>query len=330
MDALKKRYQGTIDIRAVESGELLEITIEDNGCGIPRDILEQLRVKGFSYKKKGGHGLGLEYARKTINDFGGNLKIHSTLGKGTTVVTTFPTCAPPEWLCEHIDVCESPRICIVDDVLSIHQVWKRKFQLSLGPFRLKSLFVPDEHIPPSDLYIMDYEFEHSSVNGLDFIIQHNLNNTYLCTAHYENRAIQRQCLEHKIKIIPKDFISNVSFNIILRGPREIVHLDDDPLMRMIWKKEAKRQGVPIRSLAHPQELDDIVPGLDRETPFYIDQNLQGSIKGTQVAKRLYEQGLCNLFISSGHGHGEFAHLSYVKKSVGKTPPSDLAAQVRPI
>ena len=323
IDSLKFRPHGIIEIKTINKTDTIEIFIKDNGRGIPKDILEQLQIKGFSYKKQSGNGLGLEYARKKIHECGGTLTLSSLEGEGTTVTTTFPKCRPPDWLCETLSVPENPRVCIIDDVLSIHQVWKQKFQQNFSSFHIESLFKLQDQVPESDLYIVDYEFEDQDNNGLNFIIEKGLKNAYLCTSHYEGRDVQNMCRQHDIKMIPKDFISNVSFHVFHKYARNIVHLDDDPLMRMIWKKEAKNQHIDITSFSNSSDLKKHLGKIDKSTPLYIDQNLGEDVEGIIVAKELAEKGFDNIFISSGYEHEQFQDIPFVKKSVGKTPPTNL-------
>ena len=324
IDALQlKKQGGAIDISALKKGHVIEIVIQDNGQGIPQNILEQLKMKGFSYKKQGGSGLGLESSRKIVDKYGGSLELSSVEGRGTTIVTTWPTDRPPDWLCETLFIPENPKICIIDDVLSIHQVWKQKFQQNMASFQLESLFAFQDRVPESDLYIVDYEFENSPINGLDFIQKKALKNAYLCTSHYEEQDIQRKCRHQGIKIIPKDFISNVSFETVSRQNPPIVHLDDDPLMRIVWKKEAKRQHVEIKSFSNSGDLKKNLKEIDKKTPFYIDQNLGEDTNGLTIAKELFEKGFSNIFISSGYEREEFQHVSFIKKAIGKSPPRNL-------
>ncbi len=65
------------------------IEIEDNGPGIPADILEKLGQE-VTTSKKGGGGIGLIISREIVESHGGQFKISSTAGQGTTVLTSFP------------------------------------------------------------------------------------------------------------------------------------------------------------------------------------------------------------------------------------------------
>ena len=71
------------------------ITVTDTGIGIaPENIDRVLRpfeqVENSYARKHGGSGLGLPYAKRLTEMHGGDLKIESDLGKGTSVTVTLP------------------------------------------------------------------------------------------------------------------------------------------------------------------------------------------------------------------------------------------------
>lgn len=66
-----------------------ELTISDNGIGIPPQILPLLMTRGFSYKKSGGSGLGLCHAKESAQSWGAELSIRSQLGAGTQISICF-------------------------------------------------------------------------------------------------------------------------------------------------------------------------------------------------------------------------------------------------
>lgn len=75
-----------------DSGQV-QISIRDNGPGIPAEDLKHIferyyRGKEQKNKKTKGHGLGLFYARLVLEAHGGNIRIESTEGEGTTVIAT--------------------------------------------------------------------------------------------------------------------------------------------------------------------------------------------------------------------------------------------------
>jgi two-component system cell cycle sensor histidine kinase PleC len=87
---------GRISVRARNVGGALMLTIEDNGCGIPKQALSKLgrpfeQVQNQFSKNHTGSGLGLAISRSLAQLQGGALKIRSTEGVGTIVSVRIPT-----------------------------------------------------------------------------------------------------------------------------------------------------------------------------------------------------------------------------------------------
>lgn len=85
---------GLITVLCSGNDQGFAISVEDNGKGIPSEVLPELSQKGKTFKK-GGSGLGLYYAKQVVETWGGSLKISSRLGVGTQVQLTIPTTTKP-------------------------------------------------------------------------------------------------------------------------------------------------------------------------------------------------------------------------------------------
>ncbi len=86
---------GRILLCAQRQGSMLEITVTDNGIGIPEKDLPHLferfyRVDKARSRQSGGTGLGLSIAREILNLHHGSIRIASTLGQGTRVHISLP------------------------------------------------------------------------------------------------------------------------------------------------------------------------------------------------------------------------------------------------
>jgi two-component system cell cycle sensor histidine kinase PleC len=86
---------GRISVRARNLSGALVLTIEDNGCGIPKDALTKLgrpfeQVQNQFTKTHTGSGLGLAISRSLAELHGGALKIRSTEDVGTIVSVRVP------------------------------------------------------------------------------------------------------------------------------------------------------------------------------------------------------------------------------------------------
>jgi signal transduction histidine kinase len=78
----------TLRTRAAAAGRV-EIDVEDTGIGIPAEVLPQLFDPFFSTKEDGS-GLGLALTQQIVRDHGGDLRVDSVVGRGTTFTVSVP------------------------------------------------------------------------------------------------------------------------------------------------------------------------------------------------------------------------------------------------
>ena len=83
---------GSITVSAKEeaTGPFTQITVTDNGCGFPNDILEQ-GIRPFLSTREHGTGLGLTIVRRLINDVGGQLRLENQDPQGACVTLLLPS-----------------------------------------------------------------------------------------------------------------------------------------------------------------------------------------------------------------------------------------------
>lgn len=87
--------EGQIRVRTARLGEQIEITVEDNGAGIPQDDLPHVfdrfyRVDKARSRKYGGTGLGLSIVKHIVNLHGGTVRAESTLQMSTRIIISLP------------------------------------------------------------------------------------------------------------------------------------------------------------------------------------------------------------------------------------------------
>jgi len=80
----------TVSAQKVKFEESVEITVKDTGMGIPADILPHVFEPFFTTKRGKGTGLGLSISQAYIRSHGGDIRVNSFPGEGTTVRFTLP------------------------------------------------------------------------------------------------------------------------------------------------------------------------------------------------------------------------------------------------
>ncbi len=70
----------------------IKLTVIDTGCGIPKNDQERIFDPFFTTKEVNkGTGLGLSVVNGIVNTYGGNIKLQSTPGQGTTIEVYLPS-----------------------------------------------------------------------------------------------------------------------------------------------------------------------------------------------------------------------------------------------
>ena len=101
-NALKFTHtDGKIGLSALKQNGKIEISITDNGVGIPVDILNDLFKTGKTHTTSGtanekGTGLGLMVCKEFIEINGGEIWVDSVVGKGSRFSFTLPACNQAE------------------------------------------------------------------------------------------------------------------------------------------------------------------------------------------------------------------------------------------
>lgn len=211
-----------------QADEKILIRIEDDGKGIPKDILCRIGTYGFSYGKDNttgaGSGTGVYHAIQTIKSFGGEFQIESIVGKGTTVCITLPKCPSPCWFVSSINLTGIQSVVILDDDESIHLLWDDKFE-KLGQRRPQHI-LHFEHVDQFNdfmsqklgqdlagtLFLIDFELLGQKVTGLDLIQQHKLaRQAILVTSHHNDVRIKTATQKICLRVIPKGVAPYVPF-----------------------------------------------------------------------------------------------------------------------
>lgn len=99
LDAVGELGQITVSLARSESH--IQIAISDNGTGVSEADQKRIFEPFFTTKPIGkGTGLGLPIAKNIVTEHGGDIRLDSTAGKGTTAVVTLPICGAADRVCE--------------------------------------------------------------------------------------------------------------------------------------------------------------------------------------------------------------------------------------
>ena len=127
--------KGHIDISTTGLDHLVEITISDNGPGMPPEILNRVFEPFFTTKDIGqGTGLGLSVSHGIIKQHDGEIWADCVDGEGTTLHITIPIVEPAEEASveEHNSASINPatrHLIVVDDEPHIRDFLKKALEL---------------------------------------------------------------------------------------------------------------------------------------------------------------------------------------------------------
>jgi two-component system sensor kinase FixL len=87
--AQSMKGRGAIRVRTRSADGMCQVSVTDSGPGIPSEMVDKIFEPFFTTKHR-GTGLGLPIVKRTIEQHGGHVSVHSTPGIGTTVVVQLP------------------------------------------------------------------------------------------------------------------------------------------------------------------------------------------------------------------------------------------------
>ncbi len=93
IDALSEcDVAGRVEVasRYLAAEGLVQVTVDDNGPGIPADQMEYLFSPFVASKKSRGTGLGLPVSQKILREHGGRIDVQSELGRGCRFILELP------------------------------------------------------------------------------------------------------------------------------------------------------------------------------------------------------------------------------------------------
>lgn len=195
----------------------IQITVSDNGKGIPVEILPELMQRGATFGKEnakhGGSGLGLYHAMESLKLWLGDIRLESEVGVGTKVIITLPKQTAPSWFVSEIKITDQTQIVILDDDSSIHHVWDgRLFATKVRKENIFHFTTAEDVVmwnkkndKNSTVFLFDYELLGDKKTGLDVIEELSVSkNSILVTSRFEEENIRERCDKLGVKLLPKN------------------------------------------------------------------------------------------------------------------------------
>jgi nitrogen fixation/metabolism regulation signal transduction histidine kinase len=91
-DALVETPQPAITVASSAEGGVVQLTVTDNGCGFPEQVLRRAFEPYVTTKPK-GTGLGLAIVKKIVEEHGGSVTITNNAPRGARVAIQLPAAA---------------------------------------------------------------------------------------------------------------------------------------------------------------------------------------------------------------------------------------------
>lgn len=116
----------SVIVKLKSDNNFIKIEIADSGKGIPEELISKVGTKNFTSGKTNGTGIGVFYSRQFVESLGGQLKIDSTVQKGTTVSLSIPK---SHIIVDHeIQIQKDQHLLILEDKKMNHMAIQIKFK----------------------------------------------------------------------------------------------------------------------------------------------------------------------------------------------------------
>lgn len=320
---------GLVRIEVVAKKQEIELSIIDDGKGVPSEILAKLGKEPVTHGKEHGNGIGFYESRKMLLERGGDLLISSELGKGSTVKLRIPRVEISVVVARELDLTAADAIVIVDDDRSQHEILLQKLKAQKINIEMRGfsdtapLAEWRRRISGKVVFIVDYDLGPGKAPGLEWIETASRHDRcYLHTSHYQDKKILERCGQAGAQLIPKGYLHDLPTQAGLAEPTsDAVLIDDDSLVREIWERAAKKNGVTLFAYPGIEAFRREFRTLPKSCAIYCDENLGEGERGSEFLKQLRREGFDRLYLVTGVDAQRFSGAAEFQVSKnGKSPP----------
>ena len=80
----------TVDVQVSAAGKMVEVRVADEGKGIPVELHDKIFEESFKHGDSGNTGIGLYIVKKTIERYGGEIRVANNRPRGAVFIFTLP------------------------------------------------------------------------------------------------------------------------------------------------------------------------------------------------------------------------------------------------
>lgn len=212
----------TVSMRAIQNDVVIEIT--DQGRGISKKDLPRIGEKGFSRGKANGSGLGVFYAKKSFEAWGGRLSIQSEEGKGTTVLVRLPEVPAPEWYTGSVSLAGTRTVVLVDDDPTVHAMWQDRLKHEDPEVMIEHFFDPESAMSwvvqnrrslDKCLLLTDFNLNSQAGDGIAVLERFGVAHprAVMVTSAFEDPSVRDRCEKLNVKILPKPVMNFAAIEV---------------------------------------------------------------------------------------------------------------------
>lgn len=203
----------------------LQISIVDTGKGMSPELLSKIGTVSFTHGKNNGNGIGIIQSIEAIKNSNGTFEIFSEINKGTEIKIKFKKAKEPVWFIPELVVTDSHKILVLDDDVTIHQVWVQRFKeiFKINDFEIfhfsnlkdfKKYYGVNFAELDEALFLIDYEISNNQQTGLDLIFELGINSqSVLVTSRYDENSIIQACENANVRLLPKLLSTSIPIKI---------------------------------------------------------------------------------------------------------------------
>ena len=279
-NACKFTQNGTVSLsitrEVVEGSEWIDFAVQDTGVGLTQEQMDSLfepftQADASTTRKFGGTGLGLAITRRFCQMMGGDIRIQSQPGKGSTFTLHLPANivsrkarTSPAEPGETKPASENPEIAtvlVIDDDPSVHELLRRS--LARSGFRVEGALNGEEGLRMARRLHPDAITLDVMMPGMDgWTVLSRLKSDsdlahipviMLTIVDEKNRGYSLGAADYLTKPIERERLAQVLMRYRHTTPNEALVVEDDPNSREMIRRMLENDGWKVAEAGNGRE-----------------------------------------------------------------------------